>query len=568
MGFLEVVGIASILPFMQLIAEPEAINENKWLSWAYQFFAFENHRSMLIATGVMVIVLITVANLFSILTMWLQYSYSWDIAHNLGIRLLSTYLKKPYVFFLNTNTSQLRTYLISEVGTLTGGVLIPIIEIVSKVLVSLVIFVLLLVVNPKIASVMLLTLGGAYAIIYLSRQRVLKRLGEKRIEVNMGRYLSLEELLVGIKTIRVYGVERFFYNRYHEASAEFCKVQPQVQLIMVSPRYILEILAFGGILAVTLYLFITSGDMQSALPVLSLYAVAGYRLLPALQKAFSAAAKLRHNYPVFSKLYDDLIIGLDTEEPSSRIRVTDPFKQDLVLENIGFQYENMPQPVLQNLNLTIRKGEVVAFIGSTGSGKTTLIDLVVGLLTPTTGRIFLDGKALTKSNIHKWQDQIAYVPQEVFLFDDTVAHNIVIGCEEEDIDYERLKEVAKIADIYDFISEELTGGFAAEIGERGVRISGGQRQRLGLARALYQKPSVLILDEATSALDSITERGIIESLKKLPEELTVIIIAHRLSTVRHTNCIYLLQEGNIIERGDYDQLIESSEVFRTMVQLS
>lgn len=568
MGFLEVVGIASILPFMQLIAEPEAINENKWLSWAYQFFAFENHRSMLIATGVMVIVLITVANLFSILTMWLQYSYSWDIAHNLGIRLLSTYLKKPYVFFLNTNTSQLRTYLISEVGTLTGGVLIPIIEIVSKVLVSLVIFVLLLVVNPKIASVMLLTLGGAYAIIYLSRQRVLKRLGEKRIEVNMGRYLSLEELLVGIKTIRVYGVERFFYNRYHEASAEFCKVQPQVQLIMVSPRYILEILAFGGILAVTLYLFITSGDMQSALPVLSLYAVAGYRLLPALQKAFSAAAKLRHNYPVFSKLYDDLIIGLDTEEPSSRIRVTDPFKQDLVLENIGFQYENMPQPVLQNLNLTIRKGEVVAFIGSTGSGKTTLIDLVVGLLTPTTGRIFLDGKALTKSNIHKWQDQIAYVPQEVFLFDDTVAHNIVIGCEEEDIDYERLKEVAKIADIYDFISEELPGGFAAEIGERGVRISGGQRQRLGLARALYQKPSVLILDEATSALDSITERGIIESLKKLPEELTVIIIAHRLSTVRHTNCIYLLQEGNIIERGDYDQLIESSEVFRTMVQLS
>ena len=211
---------------------------------------------------------------------------------------------------------------------------------------------------------------------------------------------------------------------------------------------------------------------------------------------------------------------------------------------------------------------MVAFVGSTGSGKTTLIDIIVGLLTPSSGTIHLDGLELGPDNLQNWQHQIAYVPQEVFLFDDTVARNIAIGLQDDQIDYDRLKAVTRIADIYDFISTQLPNGFEEKIGERGVRLSGGQRQRLGLARALYQKPAVLILDEATSALDSITEKGIIDSLQELPDDLTILVIAHRLSTVRYANCIYLLQKGQIIEKGSYDNLMDSSEIFRTMVELS
>lgn len=228
----------------------------------------------------------------------------------------------------------------------------------------------------------------------------------------------------------------------------------------------------------------------------------------------------------------------------------------------------MPNLILDKFNVNIRKGEIVAFIGSTGAGKTTLIDLIVGLLNVTNGVLKVDNQIIDKNNQTAWQKQIAYVPQEVFLFDDTIARNIVIGQADEKIDLERVKMVAKMADIYNFISNELPQGFDEQIGERGVRLSGGQRQRLGLARALYRNPSVLVLDEATSALDTVTENSIIATLKNLPEEITTIIIAHRLSTVRHADCIYLLENGKIKAKGSYSDLETSSVDFQEMVELS
>lgn len=567
MGFLEIVGIASILPFMQLISEPNAIEKSSLLAWGYEFFSFESQRSMLIATGLGVIVLITITNLFSIFAVWLQYKYSWAVAHNLGIRLLRTYLQKPYSYFLQKNTSELRAYLISEVSSLTNGVLIPIIEMVSRSVVSFVIFALLVWVDPKVAFTMAGVLGGAYLIIYLSQQNLLKHLGKQRIDKNLLRYKTLAELLTGIKTVKVSGTQDFFYSRYEEASQGFCDIQPKVNMIMAAPKYFLEIFAFGGILAITLYLYTTGGNLQAALPRLSLYAVAGYRLLPALQRAFVSASRLKHNLPVLEKLQPDLYhslhVKINEEAPSSL-----PFNEKFVLQQVDFHYEKMPQLVLNGLNLTIQKGQIVAFVGATGAGKTTLIDLIVGLLSPTNGQVLIDKKALNKATQSAWQQQIAYVPQDIFLFDDTVARNIVIGQSDEKINLKRLEEVTKMADIYDFISTELPDGFNTQIGERGVRLSGGQRQRLGLARALYHHPSFLVLDEATSALDSITEKSIIDSLKTLPDNMTIIIIAHRLSTVRHADCIYLLENGQIVDQGSYHRLQESSHTFREMVHLS
>lgn len=568
MGFLEVMGVASILPFMQLIAEPNAIEQSSWLSRIYTYFQFEDTRSMLIYFGVGIIILIGVTNIFSIFTLWLQYKYSWDIAHGIGIRLLSTYLDKPYSYFLQTNTSELQTYIVSEVNILVGGVIIPMIELISRTFVSLVIFGLLLMVDPMISLVMFGGLGGAYILVYMSRQGFLKRIGMHRIAMNVLRYKSLGELLSGIKTVMVYNEQAFFYDRYKESSKEFCDVQPRYNLILAAPKYMLEFLAFGSILVVTIYLFISSGNIQSALPRLTLYAVAGYRLLPALQKAFAAAAKYKHNYPVLEKLYDDLLMGVEQEKTLNTSREILPFHDSITLKNVEFSYEESDHHVLKKLNLTIPKGKTIAFIGSTGSGKTTLVDLIVGLLKPVSGSVEIDYQKLNADNTRLWQNNIAYVPQEVFLFDDTILQNIVLGNKGEAVDMEHLIEVCQNADIYNFISNELPDGFNTKIGERGVRLSGGQRQRLGLARALYRNPNVLVLDEATSALDSITEKGIIESLRILPNKITTIIIAHRLSTVRDADCIYFLKEGVIHARGDYNALMHSNETFKTMVELS
>lgn len=306
MGFLEVIGIASILPFMQLLAEPDAIEKSSLLTQVYEYFEFDSHRSMLMAAGIGVIVLLTISNLFSAFAVWLQFKYSWQVAHNLGTRLLRTYLRKPYRYFLNKNSSELQTYLVGEVTGLTMGIIIPALEMLSRSVVALVIFSLLLWVDMKVALTMAAVLGGAYLLIYFSQQKLLKSLGERRIEKNLLRYKTLSEILSGIKTVKVSGTQEFFYSRYEDASKEYCSVQPQVSMIMATPRYFLEIFAFGGILSVTLYLYSSGENLQSALPRLSLYAVAGYRLLPALQRAFTAASRIKHYLPVLDKLQPDL----------------------------------------------------------------------------------------------------------------------------------------------------------------------------------------------------------------------------------------------------------------------
>lgn len=567
MGFLEVVGVASILPFMQMMAEPDAIEKSRWIRFVYNFFEFESLKQMLIYCGIGLIAFIAATNVFSVFAIWLQYKVSWGIAHNLGVRLLRTYINKPYNFFLNTNTSDLQAYIIAEVGSLTGGVIIPIIELFSRLFVSIIIFSLLILVDPKIALIMFGGLGSAYILIFLSQKNYLKKIGHHRLEMNLLRYRSLKELLNGIKTIKVYNKQDFFYDRYEHASNEFCNVQPKYNLLLAAPRSALEFLAFGTILGITMHLYISNGNIQSALPRLSLYAVAGYRLLPAMQKVFTALAKLKHNIPIVEKLYKDLHSYKDTEQIKSDINSL-PFEKNIELEGLNFYYENTTTPVIQDLKVNIKKGQTVAFIGSTGSGKTTLIDLIVGLLNPTNGAIKVDGQPLNTNNMYAWQQHLAYVPQEVFLFDDSITNNILLGKGNMDVDLEKLKKATQLADIYDFINNDLPEKFETKIGERGVRISGGQRQRLGLARAIYKSPSVLILDEATSALDSITEKSIIESLKTLPNDLTTIIIAHRLSTVKHADCIYILKEGQISAKGTYESLVHSNESFRTMVKLS
>jgi ATP-binding cassette subfamily C protein len=568
LGFLEVLGIASVLPFMELLSKPDAINESSWLTYVYHTLHFTRFRPFVITIGAIVIAVIALSNIIGIITTYFHLKISWDVAHRLSTSLLKVYVKKPYSYYLNHNTSDLRSYLVSEVSILTSGVLIPLIEFISRSIISIVIFTLLMFVSPMVTIIMALFLGGTYFLIYLFRQKALKRLGNERFDSNANRFRFLEEMLTGIKTVKIYGVQDFFYNRFEKESRMYNDIHPKVQMVYATPKYILEILAFGGILAVTMYLFVNNGNITDSLPRLSLYALAGYRLLPALQRSFAAAAKVKHNLPVLRKLYPDLILAKNQEGVISHQKAKLDFNIEISFEKVTFTYENNEVATLKNLDLKIRKGSTVAFVGSTGSGKTTLIDIITGLLSPSNGNLKIDTTNINSDNVAEWQNNIAYVPQEVFLYDDTIKANITLESSDAIIDEDRLVKVLKMMDLYDFINNELSEGINTKVGERGVRLSGGQRQRLGLARALYANPTLLVLDEATSALDNITEKGIIDSLLLLPDELTIIIIAHRLSTVKYADTIFMLEDGGIIDQGNYKELIEGNNKFKQMDELS
>lgn len=564
---LEMIAITSVLPFMELLSHEDTIKEHKYIANLWNFFAFESGRTFLITVGAIVIGLITFANLIAIATKYFQYKYSWNIAYRLSTGLLRTYTNKEYKYFLTENTSELRSYVVAEVNMLVDGILVPLLDCVSQSIMAIILIALIIYIDPIVALFMFGFLGGTYYIIFLSKRNLMIRLGKQRIEANANRYQTVDELMTGIKTIKAFSAERYFFNRFSKYAKIFSDIQPQVKMVMAAPPHLLRILAFGGILAITLYLFIGTGNIESLVPRLTLYAVAGYRLLPALLTVFSAIFKIKHNLPTLEKLYQDLVLSKDPIDPIEKSQDHLSLEKEIKLSNLSFRYSADSDEVLSNINLRIPKGSTTAFIGSTGSGKTTLIDLISGLLVPTAGEIYIDDVQMTNQYEMGWRRNIAYLPQDVFMYDDTILANIALGNSPDEIDKDQVRSVAQIAKIDEWI-QELPDQYETEIGERGVRISGGQRQRIGLARALYRKPEVLILDEATSALDSVTEKAIIDSLKGIQRHLTMIIVAHRLSTVRHADKIYILKNGKIIDHGGYEELVTGSETFKQMIELS
>jgi len=313
---------------------------------------------------------------------------------------------------------------------------------------------------------------------------------------------------------------------------------------------------------VVLYLIAQSGSFASAMPIIALYAFAGYRLMPALQQIYGAVTQLRFAGPALDALHADLMILQPAHPNPSQDDIV--LKQAITLNDVQYRYPNAPQLALKNLSLTIPAKSTVGLVGTTGSGKTTTVDLILGLLEAQQGTLEVDGQVITEHNRRPWQRAIGYVPQQIYLADDTVAANIAFGVNAKDIDQHAVERAAKIANLHDFVASELPQQYQTTVGERGVRLSGGQRQRIGIARALYHNPQVLILDEATSALDNLTEQAVMEAVHNLGHEITVILIAHRLSTVRQCDRIYLLERGEVRTSGTYDELIASNQQFAAM----
>jgi ABC-type multidrug transport system fused ATPase/permease subunit len=484
---------------------------------------------------------------------------------------LSAYLHQPYAWFLNRNTADLGRVVLNETELVVLQGLLPAMRLVANLVTMSCLIALLVIINPTVALSTALVLGGAYALLSILVRKILARSADERASANLMRYRIAQEALTGIKDLRVLGTEENYIDRYVVMSQRFSVAGSAVTVIGEMPRHVLEMLAFGGMILLVLVLLLTgSGDLSDVLPTLGVFAFAGLRIFPALQQIYLSLTFIRSVRPMLDTLHLDV---LETRgKPSHptigasrlpRLRL----ERELQLVNLHYSYPHTARAALNGLDLKITARSTVGLVGGSGAGKTTAIDVLLGLLEPQSGAIVVDGVPVTPLTLRQWQDSIGYVPQIIFLIDGTVAENIALGIPTEAVDMAAVERAARIARLHDFVTTELPQGYATQVGDRGVRLSGGQRQRIGIARALYHDPEVLLLDEATSALDNLTEQAFMEAVQALGGQKTIIMIAHRLSTVQDCDRIHLVEKGRIVASGSYEALIAGNETFRRMARV-
>jgi sialic acid synthase SpsE/ABC-type multidrug transport system fused ATPase/permease subunit len=574
MGIVTTVGVASIMPFIAVLASPETVLRSGWLSWAYARFGFRSTESFLFALGVLTLTVIAVSNAINAANAWLIARFTAGLNHEMSRRLFALYLGQSYAFYLGKNSSQLAKNILAEVAAVVNGVIQPLVLLVAKLVVSGCILLLLMYIDARLALTVAAVLGGMYAMIYLGVRKREATLGRRRVEANAARFRVTAEAFGGIKDVKVLGREAEFLKRFSVPSYQYARANAADSIIGQIPRFALDTIAFGGILIIVLYLLRTYDNVSQVLPIVSLYAFAAYRLMPAFQQIFQSLTKTQFNTAALDDLRLDLSGGrlhqqweLDLQSGARQASEDVPvsFEREIRLEGVGFRYPGAAWNALTDVSLTIRKNTTIALVGATGSGKTTLADLLLGLYEPTHGRIVVDGEPLSAQQLFAWRRRIGYVPQHIYLADDSIRRNIAFGLPEEAVDDRRVMAAGRVAHLEEFVGL-LPAGYDTVVGDRGVRLSGGQRQRIGIARALYTDPDVLIMDEATSALDSATEASVMEAIRELAGRRTIVLIAHRLSTVKDCDQIAVLHGGRMSAAGTYDALLGVSSVFRTLAQ--
>ena len=564
MALLDVIGVASVLPFMAVLANPKMVETSAVLAKVYQRLGFTDTQQFLFFLGIMVFVLLVFSLGFKSLTTYVQLRFTLKCELSLAKRLIEGYLHQPYTWFLNRNSADLGKNILSEIGHLViDKAILPMLTLIAQGAVAVSLLMLLLMVDPLLALIVGAVLSIAYGSIYLLMGGYLTRIGLESIKANQERFTVVSEAFGAAKEVKVGGLEQAYIRRFTIPAEIFARNHASAQVVALLPRYMLEAIAFGGILLVALTIMARSGGLASTISIISLYAFTGYRLMPALQQIYGSFSQLRFAGPALDEIHADLM-SLKPVEQKHTITEAMPLKQAIQLTDVSFSYPNASQPALKGFNLSIPVHSTIGLVGSTGSGKTTTVDLILGLLEPQKGQLAIDGQVINGSNRRQWQQAIGYVPQQIYLSDDSVAANIAFGAEVNNIDQASVERSAKIANLHDFVINELPQGYDTTVGERGVRLSGGQRQRIGIARALYHNPQVLIMDEATSALDNLTELAVMEAVNNLGHNMTIILIAHRLSTVRQCDHIYLLEKGQVKAQGTYDELAQKSEIFKAM----
>ena len=560
-ALLDVLGIASIIPLVTILSNPNLLESNILINKIYTFLNINDPLIFTFYLGITFFIFFIISMVAKSLTLYFQFSFSLMCEYTIGKRLLQNYLNQPYTWFLNRHSSDLAKNVLSTVNQIINHALLPTFNLISQSIVIFFIIILLILVDLKLTLITGLTLGIFYGIVYLLFSNLVNRKGSERVKNDQDRYTALSNAFGSIKETKLGNLENFFIQKFSNPAKNFAKNQATAQIIGFLPRYLFEAIAFAGLLLIILYLMRRSSNFISILPILSLYIYAAYRLIPATQQLYSSFISLRYADTAIETIYKTQPIKFNLNSSNKKI----DFKKEISLKNITYFYPKSIKTNLNKISLKIFANTSIGVVGHTGSGKTTLIDIILGLLQPQEGILKVDGIIIKKNNLLLWQKNIGYVPQQIFLTDDTLTSNIAFGIDDKLIDHKIVERVSKIANLHDFVINQLPEKYNTIIGERGIRLSGGQRQRIGIARALYNNPNVLILDEATNSLDNLTESNLMNSLNNLKNKITIILIAHSINTVKKCDQIILMKNGKIIANGNYDELYNHSKEFNKLI---
>ena len=568
MAFTELLGIASIAPFMALVGDISILEKSNVFAELYQMSGLTDPMDFVFYTGLLVLVALTVSTLVSMFTIWKLSLYGASVGIEIADRLYAYYMQEDWQFHASGSSAQLTKQVSTEAMRITNGIVQPLMQMNAKVVLAVLISVSILIYNPVVAIVGLLIFALAYFLLYKLVRNKLVSNGQKISQVSTARFRLMNEGFGGIKDVLLLNRSHDFIERFEESGTIYARALGLNAGISQVPRYFMELIAFGSMIGLVLLLIKWhDGNLGAVLPILAVYALAAFKLLPALQQIYSSVAQIKGNIAAFEAVKGDLERSLNYKDsiPEATIPIRKELKEKITLNDIKFGYPGKSKPAVNGVTMTIPANSVVGLVGSTGSGKSTLIDLLLGLLTPQSGRLTIDDICITTENKRAWQDTLGFVPQSIFLSEGSIAENIAFGLPVADIDIEQVNKTLKLAHLTELV-EQLPDGVNTKVGERGVQLSGGQRQRIGIARALYHEAEVLVFDEATSALDGITEKIIMDAIHDFSGQKTIVMIAHRLKTVQKCDIIYLMEQGKIVDQGTYQELLEKNSQFKEMAE--
>jgi len=567
MASLDVLGVASVMPFVSLLTDPEIIHKNETYAYFFEIFkgfGTSSIKDFTFFTGILLVCFLLFSQLFRAFTLSMQLSFVNSKEHSLGVRLTEIYLKQSYKWVLDKNVSELNKNILSEINTIVGGAISPAINIIVQTVIASLIIILLIIVNPimafQIGSIIILS----YAFIFFLLRKFIEKSGQRRLKANKQRFKVLSEAFNGYKSLKLYNLEQSYVERFSSAAEEYSYNKILLEIFSQVPKFLLEFVVIGGMIIFILFRLQEGESFIDNANLIALYIFAGYKLMPALQQIYLSAMQIKFTKSSISNFLREIKLPICNIRNEKKL--LSEANAELELKKINFYYEGSKKAAIFDINLKIEANSMLGIVGKSGSGKSTLTDIISGLLIPNSGDLFVNNLKITMKNRIDWQRNIGYVPQQIFLTDGTIESNIAYGVDKCQIDHSKIIKAAKVANIYDFI-QNLEKGFKTFVGDNGVRMSGGEKQRIGIARAIYRNPKILLLDEATSALDNKTEKDFINTLMSLKNKMTVILIAHRLSTVRHCDKLIMLENGKIISKGTYFELSKENEKFQEINNL-
>lgn len=560
----EVFGIASIMPFVAVITDPNLIEKNEYLNMAYQYLQFPSKNKFIIFLGMVFLTFIVISNLMRIFTTFLTYKFSLFCEKSLGVNLTKLYLEQSYEWFIKIHSANLAKNILSDVNYYINTSLIPLINLAIYGSLILILLFCALIINPIITTLIFSIVCFFYLIIYFFFKHILSLAGKSRFISNNKRFLNLNNAFKMFLENKIFFLDNFFKNKMSSAATDYAKANLKHKLIAEIPRYILEILLFIIILFITLIFFFKYGDIDRVIPILSFYALFSYKLLPAIQRVYGSYSTIISGNETLNQLYNSYQSLDISRDRSNKINIL-PFNYHICLKNVSFEYSGRNTMSLNNFNLEIHKGTSLGVVGETGSGKSTFSNIVMGLLEPKYGKLLVDGVEINSHNVNNWRKNISFVSQSINLLDDTIENNITLNFDNyKKTNIELLEKSTIFADIHDFIIN-LPFGYQTKVGENGISLSGGQIQRIAIARAMYRKPELIIFDEATNALDILTELKIRKNIDESSIGLTKIIISHNYSSIRNCDQIIFISNGKIIEKGTFNELTYRNLEFKKIV---